>query len=142
MPAPMMIPTPPAVTSTRPSTRRSDVAEATRSSTWRISLVNDSAPESARMFDHHRAPASLASPIGIPLAALSCSRIPATLNAHEHDLAYDAAFPEQLVRVPSVRERKSPRDERLDPLLLQEREEGDQILAEPCRSQPLQPLDA
>ena len=38
--------------------------------------------------------------------------------------------------------RTSLRDERLDLLLLQEVQQGDQILSKPCRSQPFEPLDA
>jgi hypothetical protein len=34
------------------------------------------------------------------------------------------------------------RDERLDPLLFKEVEQGDQILSKQCRSRPFKPLDA
>jgi len=62
--------------------------------------------------------------------------------AHEDDLACHASLPEQFVRVSCFDKRKSLRDERLDPLLLKEVEQGDQILSKPCRSQPFEPLDA
>src|SRR5215831_1793833 len=61
---------------------------------------------------------------------------------HEHDLACHASLPEQLVRVSCLGKRHSLRDERLDLVLLQEVEQGEQILSKPCRSEPLQPLDA
>ena len=62
--------------------------------------------------------------------------------AHQHDLAYDASLPEHLVRLSCLGKRKSLRDEWLDLLLVQEVEQGDQILSKPCRSQPFEPLDA
>src|SRR5262249_43597765 len=61
---------------------------------------------------------------------------------HEYDLARHAPRPEQLVRASRLGKRKSLRDERLDPLLVKEVEQGGQILSKPGRSPPLQPLDA
>jgi hypothetical protein len=46
------------------------------------------------------------------------------------------------VRLSRLGERESLRDQRLDFLLPEEVEQGEQILSKPCRSQPLQPLDA
>ncbi len=48
----------------------------------------------------------------------------------EHDLAGYASFAQQLVRKPCLSQRKSLRDERLNLLLLQEAEQGGQILPE------------
>ena len=61
---------------------------------------------------------------------------------HEDDLAGDAARSEQLLRASGLGKRKSPRHEWLDLLLPQEFEQGEQILAKPCRLQPFEPLDA
>ncbi len=69
----------------------------------------------------------------------SCKRRPV---AHQHDLASHASRPEPLLRVSGLGKRTSLRDERLDLLLLQEVQQGDQILSKPCRSQPFEPLDA
>src|SRR5205823_12138556 len=60
----------------------------------------------------------------------------------EHELACHASLPEQLVRVSCLGKRKSPRDDRLDLLLLKEVDQGDQILSKPYRFQPFEPLDA
>ena len=60
----------------------------------------------------------------------------------EHDLTRHASLPEHLVRLSCFGKRKSLRNEWLDLLLLKEIEQGDQILSEPCRSQPFEPLDA
>ena len=46
------------------------------------------------------------------------------------------------MRVSGLGKRKSLRDERRDPLLLEQVEEGDEILSKPCRSQTFEPLDA
>jgi hypothetical protein len=62
--------------------------------------------------------------------------------AHEHDLTGDASLPEQLVGASGFGKGKSPCDQRLDPSLPKEVEQGGQILSKPGRSQPLQPLDA
>ena len=61
---------------------------------------------------------------------------------HEHDFAYHASLPEQLLRVSCLGKRKSLRDERLDLLLLKEVEQGDQILPKQSRLQPFERLDA
>jgi hypothetical protein len=45
--------------------------------------------------------------------------------AHEHDLAYHASLPEQLLRLSCLGERKSLRDKRLDLLLFEELKQGD-----------------
>src|SRR6266498_710788 len=60
---------------------------------------------------------------------------------HEYDLACHASLPEQLVRVSCLGKRKSLRGDRLDPLLLKEVEQGDQILSKPFRFQPFERLD-
>ena len=52
---------------------------------------------------------------------------------HEHDLADHASFLEQLLRVPSLGERKPLRDDGLDLLLVKEVEKRDQILPEQRR---------
>jgi hypothetical protein len=62
--------------------------------------------------------------------------------AHEDDLACHASLPQQLVSVSCLDEGKSMRDERLDPLLFKEVEQGDQILSKQFRSQSFKPLDA
>jgi hypothetical protein len=61
---------------------------------------------------------------------------------HEHDLACHASLPEQLVRVSCLGQWHALRDERRDRLLVQEVKQGEEILAKPGRSPPLQPLDA
>ena len=61
---------------------------------------------------------------------------------HEHDLAYHASLPEQLVRLSCLGKRKSLRDERLDLLLFEQVKQGDQILSKQCRFQPFKRLDA
>src|SRR5262245_51430509 len=61
---------------------------------------------------------------------------------HQHELACHASLPEQLVRLSCLGKGKSLRDQRLDLLLLKEVEQGNQIRPKPCRSQPLQPLNA
>src|SRR5262245_64908722 len=66
----------------------------------------------------------------------------ATLRADEHDLARHASRAEQLVCVSGLDQGESPRDERLDLLLLKQGEERDQIRAKPGRSDPFEPLDA
>jgi len=48
------------------------------------------------------------------------ARAPDSTRTHEHDLADHTSFPEQLVRVPCLDERKSLSDERLDLSLLKE----------------------
>jgi hypothetical protein len=63
-------------------------------------------------------------------------------SKHEHDLAYDTSFPEQFVGASRLGKRNSLCDERPDLPLLQEVEQGDQILSKQTRSQPLEPLDA
>ena len=62
--------------------------------------------------------------------------------AHEHNLAYHASLPEQLVRVSCLGKRKSLRDERLDLLLFKEVKQGDQVLSKQLRLQPFERLDA
>ncbi len=64
------------------------------------------------------------------------------LVGHEHNLAYHASLPEQLVRVSRLGKRKALRDERLDLLLSKEVEQGDQILPKQSRLQPFERLDA
>jgi len=46
------------------------------------------------------------------------------------------------VRTSGLGKGKSLRDQRLDPFLLKEVKEGDQILSKQCRSEPFEPLDA
>ena len=75
----------------------------------------------------------------MPLLCRFNSRQPV---AHEHDLAYHASFPEQLLRLSWLGKRKSLRDEWLDLFLLKEIEQGDQIRSKQCRFQPLERLDA
>ena len=60
----------------------------------------------------------------------------------KHDLADDASCSEQLVRLSGFRKSKSLRNQGLDLLLVQEVEQGQQILSEPGRFQPFEPLDA
>ena len=60
----------------------------------------------------------------------------------EHDLAYHSSLSEQLVRVPRLGEGESLRDERSDPLLLEEAKQGDQVLSKPSRFESLERLDA
>ena len=67
---------------------------------------------------------------------------PDSTRTHEHDLADHTSFPEQLVRVPCLDERKSLSDERLDLSLLKEIEQGDQILSKEFWFQPFERLDA
>ena len=62
--------------------------------------------------------------------------------AYKDDLACHASLPQQLVCVSCLDKRKSKRDERLDPLLFKEVEQGDQILSKQFRSQSFKPLDA
>jgi hypothetical protein len=62
--------------------------------------------------------------------------------AHEHDLAYHASSPEQLLCLSCLGKRESLRDERLDPFLLKEVEQRCQILSKQCRPQPFECLDA
>ena len=62
--------------------------------------------------------------------------------AHEHDLAYHASLPEQLLRLSCLGKRKSLRDERLDLFLLKEVQQGNQILSKQCRFKPFERLDA
>jgi hypothetical protein len=59
-----------------------------------------------------------------------------------HDLTYHASLPEQLVRLSCHGKRKPLRNERLDLLLLQEVEQGDQVLSKHGWPQPLEGLDA
>jgi hypothetical protein len=62
--------------------------------------------------------------------------------AHENDLASHAFLAEQLVRKLRLGKRKFPGNQRLDFLLLQKAQQGDQVLSEHCRFQALEPLDA
>ena len=62
--------------------------------------------------------------------------------AHEDDLADHSSFPERLLRASCFGKRKSLCNERLDPLLLQEVEQGDQILPKQSRFEPFERLDA
>jgi hypothetical protein len=50
--------------------------------------------------------------------------------ANEHDFAGDAAYTEQLMRFPRFDERKLLSDQRLDFMLLEQFEQGGQILPE------------
>jgi len=79
-----------------------------------------------------------------PSAGCRCYAAPNSRQpvAHEHDLAYHASFPEQLLRLSWLGKRKSLRDEWLDLFLLKEIEQGDQIRSKQCRFQPLERLDA
>ena len=61
---------------------------------------------------------------------------------HEHYLACHASVSKQLLRLSGLNERKPPRDDRLDLLLLKEVEQGNQVLSKHRRFQPFEPLDA
>jgi hypothetical protein len=61
---------------------------------------------------------------------------------HEYDLAGQASFAEQLVRVSRMVEREPLGDERLDLLLVEEVEQSNQVQPEPRGLEPLEPLDA
>src|SRR5262245_4945181 len=63
-------------------------------------------------------------------------------SAEEHDLARHASLSEQLVRAACLRERQPLRDERLDRATPEQLEQCPQILVEPFRLHPLEPLDA
>src|SRR5262245_65655401 len=73
----------------------------------------------------------------------SAIRRMASSSSHdlEHDLARHAGLPEQLVRLSRLGNWKSPCDEWLDLVLLEEVEQGDQILPEQRGAQPCGPLD-
>src|SRR5690349_10878341 len=60
----------------------------------------------------------------------------------EDDLADNAAFAEQLLRLSGLGERKSLGDDGLEFLLFKEVQKGDQILSEHFGFQPFQGLDA
>jgi hypothetical protein len=61
-------------------------------------------------------------------ALLDAGRLGRRCAGDEHDLAYNAALPEQLVCVSCLAERKALRNDRLYCLLLKKLEESDQIL--------------
>jgi hypothetical protein len=60
----------------------------------------------------------------------------------EHDFAYHASFPEQLLGLPCLSKRKPFGDNWFDSLLKKEVEQGDQVLSKQLRSQPFERLDA
>jgi len=65
-----------------------------------------------------------------------------TLFEDEHDLARHASLPNQFLRLSCLGKGESPRDERLDLLLVQKVEQGDRILSKHRRLQAFEPLDA
>src|SRR5262249_519069 len=72
----------------------------------------------------------------------ACLVTPLLRGYVQHDFAYHASLPEQLVRLARLGQGKSLRYERLDLLLFEEVKQGGQILSKPFRLQPFERLDA
>src|SRR5262249_6547365 len=73
--------------------------------------------------------------------AVTESQVPLAVR-QQHDLAEHSAFPQHLVRSARLFERQPLRNQRLDLALFEQVEQREQVLTEPRRFQPHQPLDA